>query len=78
MSKFNDDFEKEWDAKMNAHREVIKRGGEVSLLNLMYEIELHGYTIDDVKRVILDKVGAEYEAAAKADHYSSEQFNEQI
>jgi hypothetical protein len=65
-------FEKEWDDKIATYEKDLLNGGNLALTSLLYEIKLHNYTIDDVKSVIQSKL---YEAEAKADHNSGEQFN---
>ena len=56
MSKLNDDFEKEWDNNQATYKKDLEVGGNMALALLLKEINLHNYTIDNVKSVIQDKL----------------------
>ena len=77
MSKFEDEF----DNLIAEHKKALNDGGKIALKCLLKEIELHNYSVDDIKSVIKNELSGEdmtaekYEAEAKADHFSEEQFN---
>lgn len=64
---------------MSSYDDGVDAGARITIEWLLKSIKEHNFNIDNVKSILqtrLDELDNQYEAGAKADHFSEGQFNE--